>query len=154
MPSRTLYRPDSSAAVVAHLPPHEVQRGRGFSLGLSRWHLPSLLGCLLLIVCLHVSFASTIDQGDASTGTRSVPPVLKLQGDAPNSSICRHALRQVNNHVGKCKIAREFAGCRFDSGFIAYLELQYCQFPSPAVPTILMVGRHKPLIITLCFGFC
>ncbi|KAL5961454.1 hypothetical protein TSMEX_010812 [Taenia solium] len=107
---------------------------------------PNLLPLLLLLVSISVVGCAQAAIVAAPSGfsdiivgaSRSFPP----SGDAPNSSVCRHALKQVPGHTAKCNISRDFRGCRFDSGFISYLEFQYCQFASPVVPTILMVCVH------------
>ncbi len=62
------------------------------------------------------------------------------QGDAPNSSVCRHALQRAPTHDAKCNVSREFRGCQFDSGFLNYLEIQYCYFDNTVIPTIIMVS--------------
>ncbi|VDD82118.1 unnamed protein product [Mesocestoides corti] len=80
-----------------------------------------------------IASAATESPNDLKSG-RGLPST----GDAPNSSVCRHRLNQVVGHAAKCNISRDFRGCRFDSGFISYLEFQYCQFSSPVAPTILM----------------
>lgn len=109
-------------------------------LGLA-WGSPNCLSLLLIsltvVGCAQVAIAAAPSGfSDIIMGaSRSFPP----SGDAPNSSVCRHALKQVSGHAAKCNIARDFRGCRFDSGFISYLEFQYCRFASPVVPTILMV---------------
>ncbi|VDM18612.1 unnamed protein product [Hydatigera taeniaeformis] len=104
-----------------------------------------LLVAIIVVGCAQVGIASaTSGFSDILMGTsRSFPP----SGDAPNSSVCRHALKQVPGHAAKCNISRDFRGCRFDSGFISYLEFQYCQFASPVLPTILMLQS-----ISHCIG--
>uniref|UniRef100_A0A5K3F6Q4 Na_Ca_ex domain-containing protein n=1 Tax=Mesocestoides corti TaxID=53468 RepID=A0A5K3F6Q4_MESCO len=96
----------------------------------------TLVICVLAVVCMNFGIASaaTESPNDLKSG-RGLPST----GDAPNSSVCRHRLNQVVGHAAKCNISRDFRGCRFDSGFISYLEFQYCQFSSPVAPTILMV---------------
>nr|CDS30513.1 sodium:potassium:calcium exchanger 6 [Hymenolepis microstoma] len=97
---------------------------------------PILLLGVVLVASAHVGIATaTSPFTDFTRGPQRGPD----SGDAPNSSVCRHALQQVPGHSAKCDIARDFQGCRFDSGFISYLEFLYCQFSSPVAPTILMV---------------
>ncbi|VDN99650.1 unnamed protein product [Rodentolepis nana] len=96
---------------------------------------PILLG-VVLVAGAHVGIATaTYPLTDVMRGPQGGPD----RGDAPNSSVCRHALQQIPGHSAKCDVARDFRGCRFDSGFISYLEFLYCQFSSPVVPTVLMV---------------
>ncbi|KAM7533130.1 hypothetical protein Aperf_G00000126061 [Anoplocephala perfoliata] len=97
---------------------------------------PTLLLGLVLIASVHAGIATAPSPlTDYMAGPQSVPD----SGDAPNSSVCRHALKQSITHSDKCNTVRDTTGCRFDSGFIPYLEFQYCLFPTTAVPTILMV---------------
>ena len=102
--------------------------------------LPTLLIGIALITTTHLAIGVGSSRfTDVMGGSRTFPD----SGDAPNSSQCRQALKKVSSHGAKCEIARSFQGCRYDSGFINYVEFQYCQFPSPVVPTILMVRSNK-----------
>lgn len=69
----------------------------------------------------------------------SLSTVEIVQGDSPNSSVCRRALKLAGSRDLQCKVAKHYRGCQFDSGFIPYLKFQYCNFQSPIAPTILMV---------------
>nr|CAH8856675.1 unnamed protein product [Trichobilharzia regenti] len=62
-----------------------------------------------------------------------------IEGDAPNSSICRGMFSNNTESEMRCSIARYFPGCQFDSGFLQYLVFQYCTFNDRIVPTIFMV---------------
>ncbi|EUB59029.1 Sodium/potassium/calcium exchanger 6 [Echinococcus granulosus] len=120
------------SAVAASVLCARIKRHRGIALAPS-FH--TLLISILVVGCAQVAIASPPSAfSDVMGVSRSFPP----SGDAPNSSVCRHALKQVSGHSAKCNISRDFRGCRFDSGFISYLEFQYCQFSTPVVPTILM----------------
>ncbi|KAM3184825.1 hypothetical protein ACTXT7_007590 [Hymenolepis weldensis] len=100
--------------------------------------LPIILLGIVLVASAHVGIATTTSPfSDLMRGPQTGPD----SGDAPNSSVCRQALKQVPGHSEKCDIARDFRGCHFDSGFISYLEFLYCQFPSPVAPTILMASQ-------------
>lgn len=66
-----------------------------------------------------------------------------LDGDAPNSSLCRNKLNNVNTSYHKCLVVKTFIGCQFDSGFINYLKFSYCYFDRKIVPTILLVSKLK-----------
>ncbi|CDS35777.1 sodium:potassium:calcium exchanger 6 [Echinococcus multilocularis] len=121
------------SAVAASVLCARIKRHRGIALA-PIFH--TLLISILVVGCAQVAIASPPSAfSDVMGVSRSFPP----SGDAPNSSVCRHALKQVSGHSAKCNISRDFRGCRFDSGFISYLEFQYCQFSTPVVPTILMV---------------
>lgn len=100
---------------------------------------PTLLLGVVLVASAHVGIAAAPSPfTDYMVGPQTGPD----SGDAPNSSVCRHELKLDSRHSGKCDIVRKTPGCRFDSGFISYLEFQYCLFPSPVAPTILMVNHR------------
>ncbi|CAH8514149.1 unnamed protein product [Schistosoma turkestanicum] len=63
----------------------------------------------------------------------------EIEGDAPNSSICRRMFTNNTDTEIRCLIAKHFPGCQFDSGFLQYLRFQYCNFDERITPTIFMV---------------
>nr|VZI25721.1 unnamed protein product [Spirometra erinaceieuropaei] len=103
-------------------------------------HASRVTGTSPLTTTSGASVFLEIRQGSGGNDSESLVSVEPFSyGDAPNSSVCRRALGLASTHAAKCEVARDFSGCKFDSGFIPYLKFQYCYFESPIVPTILMV---------------
>ncbi|CAH8555577.1 unnamed protein product [Schistosoma intercalatum] len=63
----------------------------------------------------------------------------EIEGDAPNSSICRRMFSNFTEPEIRCLIAKHFPGCQFDSGFFQYLVFQYCNFDERIAPTVFMI---------------
>ncbi|KAF7262318.1 hypothetical protein EG68_00336 [Paragonimus skrjabini miyazakii] len=95
-------------------------------------HIPQLQ-VLACVICFCLLWSPSHQIGHFSASTE------ELQGDAPNSSVCRAALSNVTTDLARCEIARTFPGCQFDSGFFPYLIFEYCTFGERVVPTIFMI---------------
>ncbi|KAF6771346.1 hypothetical protein AHF37_09977 [Paragonimus kellicotti] len=93
----------------------------------------SQLPVLAHVICFCLLWSPSHQIGHFSASTE------ELQGDAPNSSVCRAALGNVTTDLARCEIARTFPGCQFDSGFFPYLIFEYCTFGERVVPTIFMI---------------
>ncbi|KAH8870564.1 Mitochondrial sodium/calcium exchanger protein [Schistosoma japonicum] len=89
-----------------------------------------IIFCTFITLTNEIGFRGPIDRSNI---------FADIEGDAPNSSICRRMVSNFTEPEIRCLIAKHFPGCQFDTGFLQYLVFQYCNFNKRIAPTIFMV---------------
>ncbi|XP_018651694.1 putative na/ca exchanger [Schistosoma mansoni] len=87
-----------------------------------------IIFCTFLLPTNEIGFRGPVDSNIFA----------EIEGDAPNSSICRRMFSNFTEPEIRCLIAKHFPGCQFDSGFFQYLVFQYCNFDERIAPTVFM----------------
>uniref|UniRef100_A0A5K4F5Q4 Sodium/potassium/calcium exchanger 6 n=1 Tax=Schistosoma mansoni TaxID=6183 RepID=A0A5K4F5Q4_SCHMA len=88
-----------------------------------------IIFCTFLLPTNEIGFRGPVDSNIFA----------EIEGDAPNSSICRRMFSNFTEPEIRCLIAKHFPGCQFDSGFFQYLVFQYCNFDERIAPTVFMI---------------
>ncbi|CAH8555330.1 unnamed protein product [Heterobilharzia americana] len=94
---------------------------------------------LIISIVIFCTFLSPTYEIGFRSSSDTTNMFSEIEGDAPNSSICRRMVSNFTEPEIRCLIAKQFPGCQFDSGFLQYLVFQYCNFNERIVPTIFMI---------------